>query len=136
MFKPEWKIIITLIYIIMLFMTNTWIGYGIIFCTLFITCAIVKFSFYDIIKILKTILPLLIVIAVINMFFISGDTIFSWNFIRISKEGIEIAAKMLTRITFLIIGSSILTHVATPLELAARNRNFNEAIKQIKISSS
>jgi len=129
MLKPEWKIIITLIYIIILFITNTWLGYGIIFAILVITCAIAKFSFYDIIKTIKKVLPILILIAIINMFFIKGTSIFSWNFINISKEGIETAAKMFIRIAFLIIGSSILLHVSTPLELAARNRNLNEAVK-------
>ena len=129
MLKPEWKIIITLIYIIILFMTNTWPLYGIIFAILVITCAIAKFSFYDIIKTIKKVLPILILIAIINMFFIKGTSIFSWNFINISKEGIETAAKMFIRIAFLIIGSSILLHVSTPLELAARNRNLNEAVK-------
>ena len=129
MLKPEWKIIITLIYIIILFITSTWIGYAIIFAALVITCAIAKFSFYDIIKTIKKVLPILALIAIINMFFIKGTTVFSWSFINISEEGIEVAIKMFIRITFLIIGSSILLHVSTPLELSARNRNPNETIK-------
>lgn len=129
MLKSEWKIIITLIYIVILFMTNTWIGYGIISAALVITCAIAKFSFYDILKTIKKIVPILILIAIINMFFIKGTTVFSWSFINISEEGINIAAQMFIRITFLIIGSSILLHVSTPLELAARYRNFNKAIE-------
>jgi len=111
--KSEWKIIITLIYIIILFMTNTWLEYGIIFALLAATCAIAKFSFYDIIKAIRKILPILILIAAINIY----------------GAGIEVAAKMFVRITFLIIGSSLLLHVSTPLELAARNRNFNETVK-------
>jgi len=127
--KPEWKIIITLIYIIILFMTNTWPIYGIIFAILVITCAIAKFSFYDMIKTIKKVLPILVLIAIVNMFFIKGTRVFCWSFINISKEGIDVAAKMFIRITFLIIGSSILLHVSSPLELAARNRNINETAK-------
>lgn len=118
MLQAKWKIIITVTYIIILFLIKSWIEYGIIFACLIVTCFIVNMTFYEVMRFLKRIIPIIVFTAVINMFFIDGRVIFSWNFIRVSAEGIEFAIKMVIRVIFLLLGSSILTYTTTPFELA------------------
>jgi len=118
MLSPQIKIILTLIYVIVLFMISSLIGYGIIFIGLMIVCFIVKRPVFDILKLLKKILPIIIFTAVINMFFIDGKIIWSMGTIAISDEGIRFAVLMVVRIIFLVVGSSLLIYTTTPLLLA------------------
>ncbi|WP_251860741.1 energy-coupling factor transporter transmembrane protein EcfT [Clostridium sp. Marseille-Q2269] len=115
---PRVKIIISLIYIIDLFLVNNFKGY--IFVVLFTLTAIlishIKFKY--IYKGLKPILILVIITAVLNLFLTPGSTlIFKWKFITIYKEGLKLAIFMVLRLVFLIIGTSLLTLTTSPIEL-------------------
>ncbi|APQ71488.1 transporter [Clostridium botulinum] len=115
---PRVKIIISLIYIIDLFIVNNFKGY--IFIVLFTLAAILisQIKFKYIYKGLKPILILVIITAVLNLFLTPGDTLlFKWKFITIYKEGVRLAIFMVLRLVFLIIGTSLLTLTTSPIEL-------------------
>ncbi|MCC5427580.1 energy-coupling factor transporter transmembrane component T family protein [Clostridium botulinum] len=115
---PRVKIIISLIYIIDLFIVNNFKGY--IFIVLFTLAAILisQIKFKYIYKGLKPILILVIITAVLNLFLTPGDTLlFKWKFITIYKEGLRLAIFMVLRLVFLIIGTSLLTLTTSPIEL-------------------
>ncbi|MCR1934484.1 energy-coupling factor transporter transmembrane component T family protein [Clostridium tepidum] len=115
---PRIKIIISLVYIIDLFLVNNFKGY--IFIVLFTLAAILisKIKFKYIYKGLKPILILVIITAILNLFLTPGDTLlFKWKFITIYKEGVRLAVFMVLRLIFLIIGTSLLTLTTSPIEL-------------------
>lgn len=115
---PRVKIIISLIYIIDLFIVNNFKGY--IFIVLFTLVAILiyQIKFKYIYKGLKPILILVIITAILNLFLTPGDTLlFKWKFITIYKEGVRLAIFMVLRLVFLIIGTSLLTLTTSPIEL-------------------
>lgn len=115
---PRIKIIISLVYIIDLFLVNNFKGY--IFIVLFTLAAILisKIKFKYIYKGLKPILILVIITAILNLFLTPGDTLlFKWKFIIIYKEGVRLAVFMVLRLIFLIIGTSLLTLTTSPIEL-------------------
>ena len=115
---PRVKIIISLIYVIDLFIVNNFKGY--IFIVLFTLAAILisKIKFKYIYKGLKPILILVIITAILNLFLTPGDTVlFKWRFITIYKEGLRLAIFMVLRLVFLIIGTSLLTLTTSPIEL-------------------
>ncbi|ENK1244419.1 energy-coupling factor transporter transmembrane protein EcfT [Clostridium botulinum] len=115
---PRIKIIISLIYIIDLFLVNNFKGY--IFIVLFTLAAILisKIKFKYIYKGLKPIFILVIITAILNLFLTPGDTLlFKWKFITIYKEGVRLAVFMVLRLVFLIIGTSLLTLTTSPIEL-------------------
>ena len=118
------KIMINFIFIVLLFFINTWLGYGVMLAMLLFTCAIIKMPFVEVLKFMLKLCPILLFTAMMNVFFVSGNAVFTWGIIKISQEGIEFAIKMVARIICLILAGKILVYTTTPLELAKRYRKY------------
>jgi energy-coupling factor transport system permease protein len=117
---PRVKIIISLLYIIDLFIINDFKGYIYVLIFTFSIIFVSKVHFKYIYKGLKPIFILLIITALINILMTKGTPetlIYSFKFINIYSEGLQIAAFMVLRLTFLIIGTSLLTLTTSPIEL-------------------
>ena len=114
---PRVKLCGTLVYIISLFIFQSFTGY--IVATLFLASMIfiskVPVSF--IFKGLKAIVVLLVFTGVLNMFFTPGRELVSFWKLTITIEGVRTAAFMVVRLIYLIIGSSLLTLTTTPSNL-------------------
>ena len=104
---PRVKLCGTLIYVISLFLFQTFTGY--IVATVFLVSMIalshvpVKFIFRG----LKAILFILVFTAVLNTFLTPGRELVSFWRITITIEGVRLAAFMILRLVYLIIGSSL-----------------------------
>ena len=114
---PRFKLIITLLYIVMLFAASQLQG-----LTVGIAFLIAAFLLSDIklgvmLKGLRPIVPILVFTAVLNMFFIQGDYVFEWHFLHISREGISLSVFMIVRILCLIAGTSLLTYTTSAIVL-------------------
>ncbi|NEZ46649.1 energy-coupling factor transporter transmembrane protein EcfT [Clostridium niameyense] len=115
---PRVKIIISLIYIINLFIINNFKGYICVVLFTILSILISKVKFKYIYKGLKPILILVLITAFLNIFLTQGETLlFKWKFIVVYKEGLHLAAFMVIRLVFLIIGTSLLTLTTSPIEL-------------------
>ena len=117
---PRTKILISILFIISIFIVNKYIGY--IFVLLFLGLAVYfsKISIKFISKGLKPVFVLIVLTAILNIFMIQGTPetlIFKWKFIKIYREGINVAAFMTLRLVFLILGTSLLTLTTSPIEL-------------------
>ncbi len=85
-------------------------------------------------KSVKPILPIVIITALLNLFFIrSGDVYFHWKFIKITSEGVETASFMSIRILCLIVGSSILTYTTSPIDLTDAIERLLSPLKKLKV---
>ena len=114
---PRVKLLGTLIYLTSLFLAKTFYGFipALVFLILVIKASKVPFSFM--VKGMKAIAFLLVFSVVLNLFLTQGEVIFSWWKLKITKEGIYTAGFMALRLSFLIIGSSIMTLTTTPNHL-------------------
>ncbi len=118
---PRIKILLSIIYIIDLFLVNSFKGY--IFIIGFTLTAIIvsKVPFSYIYKGLKPIFILLIITALLNIFMTGGAQgqvpLWQWKFLKVYKQGLVLAAFMIIRLVFLIIGTSLLTLTTSPIEL-------------------
>lgn len=112
------KLVLTLLYIISLFIIKSFIGYAIVIAVLAIVVKISKVPFKFMIKGLKSLIFIIVFTAIINIFTTKGSTVLFtfWHFV-VTLEGILFAIKMCLRIVLLIIGSSILTLTTTPIKL-------------------
>ena len=112
------KIIITLLYIVSLFIIKSFVGYAILIASLAIVIKMSKVPFKFMVKGLKALVFIIVFTAVINLLTTKGDTpLFSvWRF-TVTLEGVYFAIKMCLRIMLLIIGSSLLTLTTTPIKL-------------------
>ncbi|EDS76444.1 transporter [Clostridium novyi A str. 4552] len=118
---PRVKILLSIIYIINLFLINNFKGY--IFVVVFTVAIIIisKVPFKYIYKGLKPVFILLIITALLNIFMTGGNSgeapLWQWKFLKIYKAGLLLAGFMIVRLVFLIIGTSLLTLTTSPIEL-------------------
>ncbi|MCQ2524736.1 MAG: energy-coupling factor transporter transmembrane protein EcfT [Lachnospiraceae bacterium] len=114
---PRVKLSGTMIFLISLFINDNFIGYGVALAFLAFVIAMSKVPFKFMVKGMKAILFLLLFSAVLNLFLTPGEAWISIWKITITKEGAKTAAFMAIRLTFLVIGSSIMTLTTTPNNL-------------------
>ena len=112
------KIVITLLYILSLFIIESFMGYAFVIASLAVIIKMSKVPFKFMVKGLKSLIFIIVFTAIINLFVTKGETpLFTvWRF-TVTLEGVYFAIKMCLRIVLLIIGSSILTLTTTPIKL-------------------
>ena len=115
---PRFKIIITLLYITMLFMGSHLYSmvFGIVFFFLTFFCSGIAAKV--LLKSMKPILPILLITAILDLLFIRDGTVYwSLGFLQITQEGVKTGVQMIIRISFLIVGTSMLTYTTSPIAL-------------------
>lgn len=132
---PRMKIILSLLYIVMIFLTNSLSGY--IFLALF-TAVITVISRISATVVLKSVKPLWFIIvftAIINIFWTkTGTLLCSFWKIEIYSGGLMTALFMIMRIASLLIGTSvILTYTTSPIALTDAIERMLSPLKAIKI---
>ncbi|MBU3196815.1 energy-coupling factor transporter transmembrane component T family protein [Clostridium algidicarnis] len=115
---PRTKILISLLFIIQLFLIKSFSGYIFVVAFILATVLVAKLSPTYLYKGLKPVFILIVVTAILNLFMVEGtELVFQWKFIKIYKEGLSTAGFMVLRLIFLIIGTSLLTLTTSPIEL-------------------
>ncbi len=128
----RFKIIITIIFIVMLFAADGFasIGIGVIF--MIMSYVLTRIPVGLMFKSLRPVIPVLFFTAVLNVFFYEGDVIFHLWFIKITDEGVKNASFMLIRVISLIVGSSILTYTTSPVALTDGIERLMSPLKRFK----
>lgn len=130
---PRVKIGGTLLYIISLFLFEN--GWGYLLAALFLALVIrlsnVPFKFM--VRGMKSILFLLMITVIFNLFLTPGETLVAVWKLKITKEGLRMAVSMAFRLTFLIIGSSIMTLTTTPNNLTDGMEKMLSPLRLFKV---
>ncbi len=127
------KLIGTLVYIVTLFLYKNLTIYLIALLFLGAMVKISKVPLSYILRGIKTIVILLIITAVFNMFLTPGEPIVSfWKF-KLTWEGIANAFYLGIRLIFLIVGSSLMTLTTTPNQLTDGLESLLGPLKKIKV---
>ena len=114
---PRVKLFSTMIYIISLFCFRGVAALAIATVFLITVIKLSKVPFKFMVKGLKAIMILMLITAVFNLFLTPGEALVSvWRF-TITKEGVTNAVLMAIRLTYLILGTSIMTLTTTPNQL-------------------
>lgn len=111
------KLIATFIFMVSLFIINKFWPYLIVVGSLMAVVAMSKIPSKYIIKGLKPLRWIIVFTFVINIFFLPGDPIWSFGFIKITSQGLSQAIFMALRLIFLVVGTSLLTLTTSPIEL-------------------
>lgn len=129
---PRLKILISLIFIIDLFVINNFKGYIFVFVFILSCIFLAGIKLKYIFKGLKPILLLILITALFNLFLTPGkEQIFTYGKITIYKEGFYLASFMVIRLIFLITGTSILTLTTSPIELTDGLESLLNPFKKI-----
>lgn len=114
---PRTKLMGTLAFIVSVFVFHTFAGYAV--ATLFLAGTIIlskvppKFMF----KGLKAVFMLLLITVIFNIVLTPGKILWQWGFLKVTEEGLRLAGRMAIRLTYLVIGSSVMTLTTTPNQL-------------------
>jgi len=130
---PRTKISGTFFFIIALFMAKNAIGYVIAAAFLIIVIKLSKVPFKYMVKGMKAIVFLMLITIVFNLFMTKGEVIWSLWKLKITSEGLENAIKMAVRLTFLILGSSVMTLTTTPNSLTDGLEKLLGPLKKIRV---
>lgn len=114
---PRTKLVGTLVYLISLFVFRSFAAY--IVATVFLAGVIMasKVPFKFMIKGLKAVFILLMITVVFNLFLTPGTPLFRIWKLTVTQEGAVQAAFMAVRLTYLIMGASVMTLTTTPNQL-------------------
>ncbi|MEG1848071.1 MAG: energy-coupling factor transporter transmembrane component T [Lachnospiraceae bacterium] len=127
------KLIATMVYIISLFLVKNIVGYVVacLFLAGVIRCSKVPFKF--LLKGMKAILFLLLITVGFNLFLTPGEPLVSFWIFTITKEGFRFAIFMAIRLTFLIMGSSVMTLTTTPNNLTDAMEKLLRPLRIFKV---
>lgn len=130
---PRVKLVTTMLFIVSLFLVSNFIGY--VIAGIFLVCLIKlsKVPFRFIVRGMKAIVFLLILAVVFNLFLTPGEAIFTLWKLTITKEGLWMAVFMAVRLTFLIIGSSLMTLTTTPNQLTDGMEKLLSPLKKLHV---
>lgn len=112
------KLTVTFIYIVTLFLIQTFVGYFFVIAALGCVIGLSKVPVKFMLRGIKSIIFIIVFTALINLFMTRGERIiWEWGFLTLTVEGILLAIKMCIRLVLLIVGSSVLTLTTTPIQL-------------------
>jgi len=130
---PRVKLFSTLVFIITLFSVDNVILFAMVLLTLFgiIKLSHVPFSFM--VKGLKSIIILLVIAGLFNLFLTPGRTLVSFWILSISDVGLKNAVLMTSRMVLLIIGTSVMTLTTTPNQLTDGLEKSLGFLKKVRV---
>ena len=135
---PRMKIIITLIYIVTLFLCKNFFSLLLVLTVSLLAVIISRISFRVILKGLRMIVLIILFTAVLQIFYNNKGTVLwqpipSWKF-TITDQGIYSAVFLSIRIIALILFSSLLTYTTSPTQLTDAIERLLKPLKVLHIN--
>jgi len=130
---PRVKIIITFIFIISLFLIDSFTAYLLVVVFLGIAITTSKVPIVFVLKGLKPIFLIILVTFVINLLMTPGKIIYELGFVKITEEGLKQAGFMAIRLTLLIMGTSLLTLTTSPIILTDGIESLLKPFKRLGV---
>ncbi len=137
--NPSVKIIFTILFITALFIISSPISYGVFTVYMAVLVIISGIPVKLLVKGIRPMLWILILTALLNLFMTPGETAFRiplyFFSLNVTFEGIKSGALMLTRLLYLITGTSFLTLTTSPLQLTDGIEKLLMPFNKIKVPS-
>ncbi len=133
---PRMKIILSLMYIVFVFIAKAVTAYALIIFFTVVLVAVSRLSPKVILRSLRPVLFVMVFTAVFNIFWTRGEgaPLFEYGIIRIYAEGIRFAVLMVIRVACVLVGSSvILTYTTSPIALTDGIERLLSPLKKIKL---
>lgn len=129
------KIIATFLYIVELFIVNSFRGFLIAGIFLFLVIGLSRVPVKFIFRGLTAVFLIIAFTFLINLFMVDGRILWQWKFLSISYEGLNRAFFMAVRLVLLIIGSSLMTLTTKPIELTDGLEKLLKPLSKIGVPS-
>ena len=113
----RFKIIFLVAYIVIIFCSFNFFALGIVAAFAVATVFLSKVPAGMFLKSLKTIILIVVITSILNLFYGTGEPIFQWWIFSITKNGIFNALFVTVRIICLVVVSSALTFTTSPTDM-------------------
>ena len=131
---PRVKLVCTLIFLVSLFVQNSVLGYLTATIFLFGIISLSKVPVKFIVKGLKAVVIILMITVTFNLFLTKdGNVLFHLWFLTITDHGLRAAVLMGVRLTYLIMGSSVMTLTTTPNALTDGIEKLLYPLNKVKV---
>lgn len=133
---PRTKIILTVLFIVTVFLANNPITLAFLAAVTIAVILISRISFSVILKAIKPLVFILLFTALLNVFLThgEGDPLVTLGSLKIYEEGIVRAAFMFFRVIIFILSSSVLlTYTTSPISLTDGIESLFGPLKKIKV---
>ncbi|MGI6264072.1 MAG: energy-coupling factor transporter transmembrane component T family protein [Acutalibacteraceae bacterium] len=131
---PRMKLVLTLGYIIAIFIPQNWVGLAVAIGLLILSAALSRLPAKLFLKGLKPVIVIVIFTSLLNVLYIrTGVELVSFGFVHIYSGGLITAAFLGLRIICLVLGSSLLTYTTTPTDLTDALERLLKPLKWIKV---
>lgn len=127
------KIILTLFLIISIFICKNIVSLAAMILATLIIVAISKIPPKTILKSIKPLTIIILITALLNLFYGKGDALVQLGRLKITLDGIETAVFMAVRIIILVVISSLLTYTTSPTELTDALERLFKPLKLLKV---
>lgn len=114
---PRVKLFGTLVFLISVFAYKGLPGLAVVTAFLVLVIRISGVPFKYMIKGLRAIIVLMVITAMFNLFLTPGEALIHVWKITVTKEGVTAAVRMMIRLTYLVLGTSLMTLTTTPNQL-------------------
>ena len=128
---PRTKLIAVVLYIAALFTANNASATALVLLTLVFCVALSHIRPKALFKGLKPLIVIVILTAVLNLFYSDGNVICSFWVFRITDNGIRRAVLMVLRILLLVCGTFLLTYTTSPLQLTDGLEQLLSPLKKV-----
>ncbi len=131
---PRTKILATFIYIVAIFFAAAYPAYGALAA---FAAAVVLASRLPLLMVLRSLKPIWIIVVLtlgIHMFTSPGEhVIFTWKFLSVTEEGLNLGIQMSIRLILLLLFSSVLTFTTSPIVLTDGIESLLRPFKRIGV---
>ncbi len=114
---PRVKLFGTLVFLISVFAYKGIVGLAVVTVFLAMMIKVSGVPFKYMVKGLRAIIILMLITAALNLFLTPGEAVVQVWKITLTKEGITAAVRMMIRLTYLVLGTSLMTLTTTPNQL-------------------
>lgn len=132
---PRIKILLSIAYIVAVFLVSAFHFLGFAACLLFVmlVAAVAKIPFLRILKSIKAVIFIVVFTAILQLLFnTDGNVLCEFWVIKITDLGLYNAGFIVCRITLIVMGASLLTFTTSPVEIADGIESLLYPLKFIK----
>ncbi len=130
---PRTKILLVIIYIAALFVAKSWISYAVMLVCLTAAIAVSRINLKVMLKGMKPLIFIIVLTALLNLFYGSGEPIAEFWIFKITRDGITRAIFMASRIVMLVMGTFMLTYTTSPIMLTYGLELLLGPLKKLKV---
>ena len=130
---PRTKLLLTVVYIVALFLAKFLVSYGVVLLFLAVCVTLSKVGIKTLLKGMKPIILVIVITAILNLFYTPGEVLWSFWILRLTREGIWSAFFMVLRITMLIAGTFLLTYTTSPIMLTDGLESLLGPLKRLRV---